>query len=64
MKIIYEEILPADYNPQIKGTAYKVFKIKNGKLWNTWHKTYYLILEFSIIKIASGCPLAISYLKS
>lgn len=33
MKIIYEEILPADYNPQIKGTAYKVFKIKNGKLY-------------------------------
>ena len=33
MKILNEEVLPQDFQPKIKGIAYKVFKVKNGKLY-------------------------------
>ena len=30
---IEESLAPADYNPKVTGKAYKVFKVKNGKLY-------------------------------
>ena len=30
---IEESLAPDDYNPKITGKAYKVFKVKNGKLY-------------------------------